>query len=47
MSPGLHLTTDELFNLPERAKRFDSRLQNALVSELFTEQLTMRQKGIL
>ncbi|MCK5126301.1 MAG: flagellar brake domain-containing protein [candidate division Zixibacteria bacterium] len=42
-----HLGKAERANLPHNSQGFESRLQNALVTELFTEQLIMRQKGIL
>ena len=42
-----YLPRPETELIPERARRFDQRVQNALVSELFTEQLSLRQKGII
>lgn len=42
-----HLGKAQQAYLPSAARKFDSRMQNALVTELFTEQLLMRKKGIL
>ncbi len=42
-----HFTGRELELIPEAALAFDDRMQNRLVSELFAEQLVMRQKGLL
>jgi c-di-GMP-binding flagellar brake protein YcgR len=42
-----YLSRSEIPFLPEAALRFDDSMQNELVSELFAEQLVMRQKGIL
>lgn len=41
------LSHEELKLVPASARKYDNRLQNALVTELFTEQLLMRKKGIL
>jgi len=42
-----HFTGRELELIPEAALAFDDRMQNRLVSELFAEQLVLRQKGLL
>lgn len=42
-----YLKPNELALFPDEAKRFDARRQNALVYELFTEQVMRRQKGLL
>ena len=42
-----YLSKREIQNIPTRARSFNDKSQNALVTELFTEQLVMRQKGIL
>lgn len=43
----LHVSAGETTYLPEEATRFDLRRQNALVAELFTLQVALRQKGLL
>jgi len=42
-----HLSGRELNLIPNEAAQYDDKMQNLFVSELFAEQLLMRQKGIL
>lgn len=42
-----YLTEEEMPMIPDTVIQFDDRMQNQLVSELFAEQLVMRQKGLL
>ena len=42
-----YLSNAEARHVPDNLTLFDRKMQNALVSELFAEQLAMRQKGIL
>ncbi|MEZ5359871.1 MAG: PilZ domain-containing protein [Candidatus Zixiibacteriota bacterium] len=42
-----HFSHENLKMIPAVARMYDDRMQNALVTELFTEQLLMRKKGIL
>lgn len=42
-----YLTNAEARHVPDNLILFDDKMQNAFVSELFSEQLLMRQKGIL
>jgi hypothetical protein len=42
-----YLTDTELRHVPDNLTLFDDKMQNGFVSELFAEQLLMRQKGIL
>ena len=42
-----YLKDSELNLIPAEARRFDDSMQNALVSEIFAEQLVLRQKGLL
>jgi len=42
-----HFKGSEVDLLPIEVRRFDFHLQNALVAEIFAEQILMRQKGLL
>lgn len=42
-----YLKTDELSCIPPEARQFTYQVQNSLVSRLFSEQLRLRQKGLL
>ena len=42
-----HFTMAEIELLPIEVRRFDFHMQNALVAEIFAEQIVMRQKGLL
>ncbi len=42
-----YLTNAEARHVPDNLTLFDDKMQNGFVSELFAEQLLMRQKGIL
>ena len=42
-----YLKDSELKLIPEEARLFDDSMQNSLVTEVFSEQLIMRQKGLL
>lgn len=42
-----HFTMAEIELLPVEVRRFDFHMQNALVAEIFAEQIVMRQKGLL
>jgi len=42
-----YLSKSEERLIPKEAILFDDRMQNVLVSEIFSEQLVMRQKGLL
>ena len=42
-----YLNKSEVKLIPKEALLFDDRMQNGLVSEIFNEQLVMRQKGLL
>jgi c-di-GMP-binding flagellar brake protein YcgR len=42
-----HFKVDQFKLLPAEVKVFDDRQLNQLVSELFTEEVNMRQKGLL
>ncbi|MDD4051909.1 MAG: PilZ domain-containing protein [candidate division Zixibacteria bacterium] len=42
-----HFTMAEIELLPADVRRFDFHMQNALVAEIFAEQIVMRQKGLL
>ncbi len=42
-----YLTNAEAHHIPDNLTLFDDKMQNEFVSELFAEQLLMRQKGLL
>lgn len=42
-----YLSNAEARHIPDTLTLFDDKMQNAFVSELFAEQLLMRQKGVL
>jgi c-di-GMP-binding flagellar brake protein YcgR len=42
-----HFKSSEVDLLPVEVRRFDFHMQNALVAEIFAEQILMRQKGLL
>ena len=43
----LYLSREALSHIPEEARHFTLNIQNDLVSEMFNEQLNLRQKGLI